>query len=63
MLVSLKQSDVPQGHSSQTENTGMNLPSIVDDIMWALQCQQKAEHSMTALRDLSGQPLAATSPV
>ena len=33
---------------------GVNLPSIVDDVMWALQCQQKAEQCLSALRDLSG---------
>lgn len=50
----------PQGDTRQTNSgsTGINLPSVVDDIMWALQCQQKGEQCMAALRDLSGQPLA-----
>lgn len=63
LLLSLKQCNVLQGHSSHTGNTGINLPRIVDDIMWGLQCQQKAEQCMAALRDLSGQQLASTPPV
>ncbi|DBA90074.1 TPA: hypothetical protein ACH3X2_004335 [Trebouxia sp. C0005] len=46
--------------------TGINLPSIVDDLMWALQCQQKAEQSMAALRGLAGnnrKPLAHNAAV
>ena len=38
-------------------STGINLPSIVDDIMWALQCQQKVEQSMAALASLAGRCL------
>ena len=51
-----------QGHSSQSGsgNSGINLPSIVDDVMWAVQLQQKAEQCMAALRDLSGDLLAQT---
>lgn len=51
-----------QGHSSQSGsgNSGINLPSIVDDVMWAVQLQQKAEQCMAALRDLSGELLAQT---
>lgn len=33
---------------------GINLPGIVDDIVWTLQCQQKAEQSLIALRQLAG---------
>ena len=29
----------------------------MDDLMWALQCQQKAEQSLAALKDLAGQAL------
>lgn len=62
MLLTLTKHNAAQGHSSQTGNTGINLPSVVDDIMWALQRQQKAEQCMAALRELSGQLPTASLP-